>query len=278
MSFYRQLINREDIPTQFKRYISVLDSQAAKVKCSKDNENIIIPDIFFASRDNTMAVVKLFADYLAEISAFKFIGENKIISITINELGGNSGVEYMCGKISDILTLAVGFRGTFKGIVYIDIHSKNFADRNFTEIMKFIKENTYGCIRVIVADISKEYKVNEMEETLINAGYIIQTIRKDTLSGDNAMTFLTVKLKEFDFEIVQEGKETIKIMIDHLIKSNKLTTLAGVDLLCDDLLFYLLKNDCPQLIPGKIIDKYFKQCIMCRQNDNTKHNIGFARE
>lgn len=277
MSCYREIMNNENLPSQFKKYISIIDLMKSKSIQQRMPMEQIAPDLLLFSEGKIEYIINSFCQYLSEETSFDFIGENKILNIKLQQMNGENSVSGICDKINDMFILSGSFRGKFKGIVCIHIEDiKNF-NSGFTEVMQYIKNSSGGCLRIIVANGMKEYKIRELEKALSMTSYRIYTVRNDSLSAEKACIFLGVKLEEYGFSFNEGAKNVLKIMLMQLVESHKLRSLYDVDeYLCNDILFFLLGHSTDNTITENLINDYFKQCILCRKKEETNHHIGFV--
>lgn len=277
MSYYKSLMKSDNVPSQLKRYISVIDAMKARVNKSSSSIKMLLPDLLWITGGNDKSCLELLCCYLEKENFIDFVGESQMITIKLEAPDGARRLSDMFGKISDILMLAGGFRGDFKGMVCVDIQSVKHFNKDFRELMRYIRNETEGCIRVITGDI-REHKIKEVEQALVDASYGFQTIRSDALSLDKARIFMKVKLEEYGFTLDSGAKSVVEIMLRQMIDANKLTSLADVDNLCDDLLFYLLGKECGSIISENTVNAYFRQSIMCSTKKKENIRIGFVRE
>lgn len=267
-------MNVEYIPSSLKKYISTIDS--LKICTSKKGIQLeqIIPDIFWITDRPVQNIINLLCGYFSESRIIEFAGERQYIQVQIDEPSHEKSTSDICAKIHDLLSLAGGFHGEFKGVVHVDLNSVKHFRSDFIEIMKYIKTNTQGCLRIITGDF-KEYQISNIKNALCNASYRIKTIRNDSLSMDKAMIFFKVKMDAYGFRFDTKAVDMIQIMLRQLSESHRINNIEGVSSLCDDILFFLLSEGCTENVSGNMIDLYFKQCILCAGNKKEKTKIGF---
>lgn len=271
MSCYREIMNNENLPSQFKKYISVIDLMKSKRQSVPAEQ--IIPDLLLLSSRDAEYVINALCRYLSEEAGFDFAGENKILNIELPQTESN--ISDIRGKINDMFILSKGFMGKFKGIICVYTGGRGF-NSSFTEVMRYIKSGSEGCIRVIVADDIREYRVRELEKALCAASYRIYTVKGDSLPPERVCVFLGVKLEKYGFTLNAGAKNALKIMVKQLIDSNKLKSLRDADeYLAGDLLFFLLGHCAAGAVTEDIISSYFKQCLLCGKKDEDRHHIGF---
>ena len=271
MSYYREIMDSA-APKQLKKYISTIDTLASRLDGVKVLH--LTPDLFIANNNNYEHLLSLLCGYFSGINIIDFSGENKCISIRLEQPGELMPVSNICDKISDILALAGSFKGIFKGIICIDIKNIKYFNRDFREIIKYIKDKTPGSLRIVIAGHSREYIISDAEQALTKAGLRVYTVRNDVLSIDKAIIYFKIKLEEYGFDLNDKATESLKILLQQLIDSDKICNLNQVDDLCDDLLFFLLGNGIEAISPENI-DSYFKKSILSNESHGKKHNIGF---
>lgn len=270
MSYYRKIMDY-DAPKQLKKYISTIGALTGKLEREKLLK--LIPDIFIAN-NNCAHLLGLLCGYFSEINIVDFSGENNCIAIRVEQPGESQSVSGICDKISDIMALAGGFKMEFRGIICIDIKNIKYFNRDFREIMKYIKDNTPDSLRIITAGYSREYMISEAEQALAEAGFRVYTVRNDVLSAEKAIRYSKIRLEEYGFDLNDKAAEALKILLQKLIQSDKIYSPDQVDDLCGDLLFYLLDNGIETVSPENI-DLYFKKSILSHERRDKKHNIGF---
>lgn len=273
-SFYRKLMNTDEIPSSLKKYISTIDNLKIRVAEKGIPIEQVVSDIFWITDNLTPNNISLLCGYLSESGIIEFNGEYQYIRICPDQPGEAKTIASICDKIHDLLSLAGGFRGDYRGVVLIDLSSLKHFNRDFIEVMRYIKVNTAGCFRIVTGNI-REYQIAEVERILCAASYRAKTIRNDSLTPDKAMIFFEMKLEECGFTFDNKTRNVIYIMLRQLTESHKINTLTDVSGMCDDVLFFLLCEGCDGIVTVNMIDAYFRQCILYAADTKEKRHMGF---
>ena len=269
MSFYNAIMNTEEIPESLKKYVATIE----KLKSGAPGNGQIMPDICWITNAPIQNTVSMLCGYFAESGLIEFSGELRYIQIRIDD--PVHSVPAICAKIKDLLSLAAGYHGSFKGVILVDMVSlRNFNDKH-TAIMRYIKSNTPGCLRIITSDVN-EHKISDVENMLYLASYNIRTIRGDSLSADQAITVFQKRMESGGFKFDAEAVDTIHDMIGRLTESHRINNTEDVNDLCNDMSFFLMGENWEGNISDRMTNIYFSQSALCADRKNEKRKIGFS--
>ena len=269
MKNYINIMKSEEIPVSLKKYISATERLKAIAPVSGQT----IPDICWITNTPVQKTIPLLCDYFEESGLIEFSGERRCIQIRIDD--PVYSVPAVCAKIRDLLSLAGGYHGSFKGLILIDmVPIRNFNNK-YTAIMQYIKANTPGCLRIITGDAA-EHKINDMQNMLYAASYNIRTIRDNRISADKAVTVFRKMMDERRIKFDAEAMDTILSRIVCLTESRRINSTEDIAGLCDDMSFFLLGENGQEGVSERMINMYFEQSTLYTTPKNKERKIGFS--
>lgn len=236
---YNRIMSQRGLAS-FKALVEKWQKLSDNLEGRRPGVPIILPDLLMVSRSGSgrSRLLRLLSDYLCE--------EGKLMRFS----GGVTCFEFMLGycppsgsftelpRLMDEVSRAAGFRGEYRGIIFIDIDEwrDHFEEKYFEIFLEYIADNSDEWLVVFSLSPRRGYDAHNIE-ALISSYLRIEKIEIEPPTPEELIEYAGELLDGYGLRLTPRAKAVIEESIRVLSRNRYFDGYKTVKSLCRDLAY-----------------------------------------
>lgn len=239
--FYK-IENYKPVQEVFKRW----ENFSKNIKEKPENMPIVIPDMIWktsAGIGKTYLIDRIaeylysaenIMDFCGNVKYFEFYLEYCSPEVPFTEIQ----------RLMDEVNVAAGFRNEYKGIIHIDVSEwiNKSKEKHFRTFLEYLSENSDNWL-VIISLPLLESEITKEIESIINSYLRIETIVLDIPNTKEIVDICCEYFSKYEIQLSEDARLLIADTIDKLKKNKYFDGFKTVQILCQDIVYYVYSSD-----------------------------------
>lgn len=245
MNYYEEIINLKPAK-DFVRVLQKWDKLSDNLKTA-NNVPLILPDLFWVSKSGVgkTHLLKLLSEYLySKKNLFDFCGNVKYFEFMLDYCPPEkkfTEIERMINEVS----IAAGFRNTYRGIVSVDIDEwlGHCEEKHFISFLEYLSSNSNDWLIVFNVMADKTTETKKLESVLS----MFFRIEKSNLllpETEEFLQFIINRLNSYNLILDESAKSLLLKTIEKLRENKYFDGYKTLVMLCQDIVYeFYSKNE-----------------------------------
>lgn len=245
MNYYEEIINLKPAK-DFVRVLQKWDKLSDNLTTA-NNVPLILPDLFWVSKSGVgkTHLLKLLSEYLySKKNLFDFCGNVKYFEFMLDYCPPEkkfTEIERMINEVS----IAAGFRNTYRGIVSVDIDEwlGHCEEKHFISFLEYLSSNSNDWLIVFNVMADKTTETKKLESVLS----MFFRIEKSNLllpETEEFLQFIINRLNSYNLILDESAKSLLLKTIEKLRENKYFDGYKTLVMLCQDIVYeFYSKNE-----------------------------------
>lgn len=236
---YKRIMNQRGFKS-FKTLIEKWDRLSGNLEGRRMGVPIILPDLLLISRSGSgrSRLLRLLSDYLCdEGKLMRFSGETTCFEFMLGYCPPSQSFTEL-PRLMDEVSRAAGFRGEYRGIIFIDIDEwrDHFEEKYFEIFLEYIADNSDEWLVVFSLTPRRGYDMHNIE-AFISSYLRIEKLEIEPPTSDELLEYAGELLDGYGLRLTPRARAVIGESITVLSRNRYFDGYKTVKSLCRDLAY-----------------------------------------
>lgn len=206
---------------------------------------IVLPNLLWLTKPGIgkSHFVRLLAEYLSATKLMSFYGTVKSLEFSLDYTPDDLDFSEL-RRLMRELDAATGYRGTFKGVLSIDLIQwiNHFNSLHFKRLLTFLAGMDNALCILFVLENASEEASQQLERVL--AQYVrIDKVVSDYPPVQDLLAYVENWLSNYNFKLQPDALALLESSIDFLRSSESFDGFKTLNLMCEDIVFEICASE-----------------------------------
>ena len=253
--YYDEIMKLDGV-TDIKRIVNQWRFLSKNLESSGNELPILLPNMLWISKPGIgkTSLLKLISEFLYnQKNILSFNGMVRYFEFHVGYCSPNEDFSEL-RRLIDTIRQSAGFRGEYKGIVYLDINEwvEHEEDKHFITLLEYLAGNIDNLLIIFCIAAQNDSDTRNIER-ILSMFFRIDKVILDLPDVEILLDYVKNHLKKYGLSLDSDSEGIIKQAIEALCKSKDFDGYKTLNMLCRDIVYRAFAVEKPK----KVITKKF---------------------